>query len=58
MRLMEPTIMLSLVQVRKVVADFALVIAIAAMTVIDLVFALRTPKLFVPDEFKVSTLLL
>ena len=39
-------------KVREVVADFAVVIAIALMTVIDLVFFIGTPKLFVPDEFK------
>lgn len=42
-----------LMQLRDLVADFAMVIAIALMTGIDLFFALRTPKLFVPDEFKV-----
>lgn len=35
-------------------ADFAVVIAIVAMTIIDLCFQIGTPKLFVPDEFKVS----
>lgn len=41
-------------KIRQVVSDFAVVIAIAAMTGIDYFIGINTPKLFVPSEFKVN----
>lgn len=41
--------------VRSVISDFAVVIAILSMTVFDAWMNINTPKLIVPQEFKVST---
>jgi len=39
-------------KVRQTVSDFAVPIAIAAMTLLDNYISISTPKLFVPTEFK------
>ena len=41
-------------RVRAVISDFAVVIAIFSMTFIDFMVGVDTPKLMVPQEFKVS----
>jgi sodium bicarbonate transporter 10 len=38
---------------RQIVSDFAVVIAIASMSILDNLIGLETPKLYVPDKFKV-----
>lgn len=40
-------------QVRKVVSDFAIILAILASCAVDAVLGLETPKLLVPSELKV-----
>lgn len=40
-------------KLRQIVSDFAVVIAIASMTLIDNWIDIKTPKLYVPDKFKV-----
>jgi hypothetical protein len=37
--------------VRGFISDFAVIIAIASMTCLDMVFGVETPKLNVPREF-------
>ncbi|CAG2104308.1 unnamed protein product [Medioppia subpectinata] len=37
---------------RQIVSDFAVVIAIVSMTFIDSIVSINTPKLYVPSEFK------
>lgn len=44
-------------KVRQVVSDFAVLIAIVSMTLVDYNVGLVTPKLYVPKEFKVSALM-
>ena len=39
-------------KVRQTVSDFAVPIAIASMTLVDMYIRVATPKLFVPTEFK------
>ncbi|CAG2167893.1 unnamed protein product [Oppiella nova] len=39
-------------KLRQIVSDFAVPIAIASMTLVDMFFAISTPKLYVPSEFK------
>jgi len=46
-----------LLQVRVLVSDFAVCIAILLMVVADLLIGLGTPKLEVPPEFRVSGIL-
>lgn len=41
-------------KLRQIVSDFSVVIAIASMTLVDNWISLPTPKLYVPDKFKVS----
>lgn len=41
-------------KVRAVISDFAVVIAIFSMTALDIIVGINTPKLLVPQEFKVS----
>jgi hypothetical protein len=41
------------VQVRALLSDYAVIIAILIFVVIDRHFALETPKLTVPTQFKV-----
>ena len=41
-------------KVRAVISDFAVVIAIFSMTALDMMVGINTPKLLVPQEFKVS----
>lgn len=41
-------------RVRSLISDFAVVIAILSMTVFDAWMNVKTPKLIVPQEFKVS----
>ena len=41
-------------KVRKIMSDFAVMIAIAIMTTIDFLMGINTPKLNVPREFRVS----
>lgn len=41
-------------QVRALVSDFSVVIAILLMTVADMLLGLDTPKLEVPEKFEVS----
>lgn len=40
-------------QVRKLVSDFAVILAILASCAVDAVLGLETPKLLVPSELKV-----
>lgn len=40
-------------QVRKVVSDFAIILAILASCAVDAALGLETPKLLVPSELKV-----
>jgi sodium bicarbonate transporter 10 len=40
-------------KLRQIVSDFAVVIAIASMSFLDNMIGLKTPKLYVPDKFKV-----
>ena len=40
-------------KIRQYIADFAVPIAITTMTVVDNVSGIRTPKLEVPNDFKV-----
>ena len=47
-------ILFVLLQVRNILGDFAVLIAIVVMVGVDAVLGLPTPKLTVPDEFKVS----
>lgn len=44
-------------KVRAVISDFAVVIAIIFMTSVDYIAGIDTPKLMVPQEFKVCTVL-
>lgn len=41
-------------KLRQTVSDFSVLIAIFLMTLIDFLVGLPTPKLYVPNEFKVS----
>lgn len=41
-------------KVRAVISDFAVVIAIFSMTALDVIVGINTPKLLVPQEFKVG----
>ena len=41
------------VQVRSLISDFAVFTAIVLMVVVDMVVGLDTPKLLVPEEFRV-----
>lgn len=43
-------------KIRQIVSDFAVVISIASITLLDNYIGLNTPKLFVPDKFKVRLL--
>lgn len=43
-------------KIRQVVCDFAVVISIASITLLDNIIGLNTPKLFVPEKFKVRLL--
>lgn len=43
-------------KVRQIVSDFAVVISIASITLLDNYIGLNTPKLFVPEKFKVRLL--
>lgn len=45
-------------KVRAVISDFAVVIAIFTMTFIDYIAGIATPKLIVPQEFKVRAIVL
>ncbi len=40
-------------KLRQIISDFAVVIAIASMSFIDNMIGMKTPKLYVPNEFKV-----
>ena len=42
-------------QIRQTVSDFGVLIAIISMVCLDAWFAVPTPKLSVPSEFKVTT---
>ena len=42
--------------VRALISDFSVVIAIFSMTFVDFIVGLDTPKLIVPQEFKVSVI--
>lgn len=46
------TVTIILLQVREVINDFAVTIAILSMVFLDYMVGLRTPKLQVPREFK------
>ena len=41
------------IQIRSTLSDFAVLIAIVCCTIIDYIMDLDTPKLMVPEEFKV-----
>ena len=43
-----------MLQVRALISDFAVMIAIVTMVGVDAAIGLPTPKLTVPKEFKVS----
>lgn len=45
-------------RVRQLFSDFAIMIAICLMTLIDFVIGVDTPKLNVPSTFRVSFLIL
>lgn len=44
----------SSVQVRKLISDFAIILAILIFCGVDMLVGVETPKLIVPSEFKVS----
>ena len=44
-------------RVRQVFSDFAVMIAIVIMTLVDLLMGINTPKLNVPSTFRVSGLI-
>lgn len=44
-------------KVRAVISDFAVVIAIFSMTALDVIVGINTPKLLVPQEFKVRVII-
>jgi hypothetical protein len=46
--------MFLLFQVRTIISDFAVILAIAAMVVTDAIIGLDTPKLEVPIKFQVN----
>lgn len=39
------------------ISDYAVILSILMFVAVDLAFALHTPKLLVPTEFKVSSLI-
>jgi hypothetical protein len=43
-------------QVRLLLSDFAVLIALLLMVLLDYLMAINTPKLMVPDNFRVSVL--
>lgn len=45
------------IQVRKLISDFAIILAILIFCGVDMLVGVDTPKLLVPSEFKVSSLL-
>lgn len=45
------------IQVRKLISDFAIILAILIFCGVDMLVGVDTPKLIVPSEFKVSPLL-
>ena len=42
-------------QVRAIISDFAVMIAIVSMVLFDFLLGLPTPKLLVPDQVQVRT---
>lgn len=42
-------------QVRKLISDFAIILAIFIFCGVDMLVGVDTPKLIVPTEFKVSS---
>lgn len=44
----------TLTQVRKLISDFAIILAILIFCGVDMLVGVDTPKLIVPSEFKVS----
>ena len=40
-------------KLRQILSDFAVMIAIVVMVLVDMAFGINTPKLFVPSTFKV-----
>ena len=44
-------------QVRSLISDFAVMIAICLMVLIDALMGLDTPKLSVPENFEVSPIM-
>lgn len=47
---------LTFTQVRKLISDFAIILAILIFCGVDMLIGVDTPKLIVPTEFKVSPL--
>lgn len=47
--------MFTLTQVRKLISDFAIILAILIFCGVDMLVGVDTPKLTVPSEFKVSS---
>ena len=43
-------------QVRQILGDFAVLIAIVLMVGLDLAIGIGTPKLLVPEKFEVTTI--
>lgn len=46
--------MFTFTQVRKLISDFAIIMAILIFCGVDMLVGVDTPKLIVPSEFKVS----
>ncbi len=45
-----------IIQIRSIVSDFAVMIAIVTMVATDAAIGLDTPKLLIPHDFKVGVL--